>query len=228
MARLFLFDIDGTLIDGDGAGRASLARAVSETLGSATSLDGVSLAGNTDAAIVLDVLARAGHPARLGDERFNEVKRRYLAGLAGCVEKAAAKRVLPGVSALLERLRARGHPIGLATGNFREGARAKLAWCGLWDRFPVGGFGDERIGRADLVRDAIEAAEAHWGASFRPRDVLVIGDTPKDVASGKAVGAATLAVATGIHTLEELAATGPDVLLADFGDTEAVGRAIEI
>src|SRR5207248_2087626 len=107
---------------------------------------------------------------------------------------------------------------GLLTGNTRAGAQRKLAHFGLWDYFPFGGFGDDHLDRDDVARMALAEAESHLGAAVDPASVWVIGDTPLDVRCAKAVGANAVAVATGWHALEELHATGADLVLEHLAD----------
>jgi phosphoglycolate phosphatase-like HAD superfamily hydrolase len=108
--------------------------------------------------------------------------------------------------------------LGLLTGNILEGARLKLRSVGLEDHFKVGGFGSDSELRDDLPAVAIQRANQAWGANFRPSAVVVIGDTPRDVSCGKHGGTRTVAVATGRHDMESLAAEGPDRVLADLSD----------
>ena len=110
-------------------------------------------------------------------------------------------------------------PARAPTGNLHEGARIKLGFYGLDHYFPFGGFGDDHHDRDDVARDAVRAAVAHANGRSLTGPIWVIGDTPLDVACGRAIGARVLAVATGIHPREELVAAKPDVLLDDFSDT---------
>ena len=50
---------------------------------------------------------------------------------------------------------------------------------------------------------------------------VVIGDTPRDVSAGHAVGARVLAVATGNYDEEALRESGADHVLPDLRDTQA-------
>jgi len=124
--------------------------------------------------------------------------------------------ILPGVRKLIEKLSSQdGAFLGLLTGNFAEGARLKLQHYGLHHHFRMGGFGDEHLDRDDVARQALVELKAHL-PEVAPSDVWVIGDTPSDVKCGRAIGANTVAVATGMFELDQLASTKPDVLLSDL------------
>ena len=118
-------------------------------------------------------------------------------------------RVLPNVREILEHLRGRADVRSyLLTGNTRGGARAKLTHYDLMHYFPDGAFAEDAGDRADDRR-----ARAGAGAAARARSprtsVFVIGDTPHDIECANAIGARTIAVATGGYTLEELQAHRP-------------------
>jgi phosphoglycolate phosphatase len=108
--------------------------------------------------------------------------------------------------------------VGLLTGNVRAGAKAKLGHFGLFEHFRFGGFGDEHFDRDDVAREALAAIRASGHADVEPERIWVIGDTPLDVQCARAIGARVAAVATGMHTLEQLSAAQPDVVLPDLAD----------
>jgi phosphoglycolate phosphatase-like HAD superfamily hydrolase len=109
----------------------------------------------------------------------------------------------------------------LLTGNVRAGARAKLGHYNLYEHFAFGGFGDAHFDRDDVAREALASAMAHLGPRASPDRVWVIGDTPLDVRCARAIGAKVVAVATGLHTIDELSGHSPDLALSDFSDATA-------
>ena len=130
------------------------------------------------------------------------------------------KDVMPGIRELLPVLQSRDDVfLGLLTGNFEEAARIKLGHFGLWDYFRCGAFGDDAADRNKLVPFAVDRARTCGFGSFDYADVLVIGDTPHDVACAVAVGAQPVAVATGGFSVEQLRATGAPIVLEDLSDT---------
>lgn len=215
MPPLLLFDIDLTLIATSGAGRLALDRAFERVVGVPSATGGVRFDGRTDRAIIAEVLQRCGSPAA----RFPDVRDAYLEELPGALREKGGE-ILPGVEPLLDALARELPGIGLATGNLRAGARAKLGHFGLWHRFAAGGFGDDHTDRADLVRAGIAALAAAVGASPDPAAAVVIGDTPLDVAAARAAGARAVVVATGRYTAHDLRAAGADAVLPGFADLD--------
>lgn len=218
--HVILFDIDGTLIDSGGAGRRALSLAFQKAHAWENALDGVTLHGRTDPAIVETVYLKwQGRPPTPAETA--RVFGLYLKALPQILEKADGFRVLPGVGRLLARLSARGDAVtGLATGNIERGARLKLRRARLNRRFPFGGFGSDAKVRADIVRVAAGRAAALLPQGTRPTAWLV-GDTVHDVEAGKATGVRTVAVTTGGASAEALRAAGPDCLFRDLSDCGA-------
>ena len=114
--------------------------------------------------------------------------------------------------------------MGLLTGNFQVGAQLKLEFYKLDHHFEFGSFGDRHLDRNDVAREALKEARKRYDGTVDPDRVWVIGDTPADVRCGRAIGAQVIAVATGIYSLDELEATKPDCLFADFADPEPLLR----
>ncbi len=211
-----LFDIDGTLILSGGAGKAALEAALASEFGIAKVIDKLDLSGRTDRAITTDLFRL--HVIEETPENRRRLVGAYLHHLPRCLATHGG-RVLPGIAALLECLRARGDvAVGLLTGNIRAGARVKLGHFGLYDHFAFGGFGDEHLDRDDVAREALAEVQRHHNGAVRPERIWVVGDTPLDVRCARAIGARAVAVATGWHSREELAAHRPDLLLADLSD----------
>jgi phosphoglycolate phosphatase-like HAD superfamily hydrolase len=211
-----LFDIDGTLISSGGAGKAAMEAALRSEFGLAELVDQVPYSGRTDLAIGHDLLRCHGLEA--GQASWQRLRDAYLRHLPASLA-AHAGRVLPGIQALLQRLGERGDVVlGLLTGNIRAGARIKLGHYGLYDHFAFGGFGDDHLDRDDVARAALGALHAHLDGAADPARVWVIGDTPLDVRCARAIGARVAAVGTGWHSMGELAASRPDLLVEDFSD----------
>ena len=116
--------------------------------------------------------------------------------------------------------------MGLGTGNLEEGARIKLARADLMKYFRFGGYGSDSEDRPTVLRTAVQRAEKLAGRAFDPRDVVVIGDNSRDVQAGKAIGAVTVAVASGPMKFAELADTQPDHIYQDLSDTTTVVKVL--
>lgn len=223
--RLILFDIDGTLVRG-GPARGAFHVALEHAFGTAGAIDTHDFSGKTDPQIARELLLGAGlSPARV-DAGLEVLWERYLAELEARLAHTPMQR-LAGVPELIDALEASGRAaLGLVTGNIVHGARLKLGSVGLADRFRVGGFGSDHEVRNHLPGIAIARAREAWGRDF-PRDsVWIVGDTPLDVACGRHEGVRTLAVATGRHRADELAACGADVVVEDLSALEPTLRTL--
>lgn len=214
-----LFDIDGTLLNSGGAGQAAMEHALEEVFGITGPTEGIGYAGRTDRAITTDMLRYHNvEPTEDVLAGFMEV---YLAQLPHELS-ARPGLVLPGVGELLEQLSQHSNVmLGLLTGNFRRGAEVKLNHFGLLHYFEHGGFGDRHRDRDDVARVAASEVRAAVGDET-PVEFLVIGDTPADIQCGRAIDAVTIAVATGVYSRDDLAATSPDHLFDDFSDVSRV------
>ena len=228
MTRLILFDIDGTLVLTGGAGGRAMARAFQEVFGFSNGLGSISMAGRTDAWIVSQMLAGHGIvDAGAELERFLDVYLGYLA--TEVLQPNVEKRVLPGVRSLLDLLAIRDDVhLALLTGNYRRGAEIKLEHFDLWRYFGAGAYGDDSHDRNGLLWMAMANVEAAGGPRVRPSEVVIIGDTPLDVAVAVAGGARSLGVATGNYDVDTLIASGADAALPDLSDGEAVLRALSL
>jgi len=204
---VLLFDIDGTLLHAGGAGRRAVARVFGERFERREVFDDVRFHGMTDRAIVRGGLVRAGLAA--DEAAIDAICTAYLAALAEEVPRAVDFRVMPGVAALLDALARRpGLAVGLGTGNLRDGARIKLEHAGLYHHFAFGGFGCDAEDRAALLRIGAERGAGHLGIGLDACRIVVIGDTPKDVAAAQAIGAESVAVETSGFRAPELLAAG--------------------
>lgn len=212
--RLFLFDIDGTLLLSGGAGEAALEDAMEARFGSRDGLQSITLAGATDAAIARQLLAF--HEVEATMEEIQHFLDLYLESLHRRLPQHPGT-LLPGIVELLDLLRATpGAALGLLTGNLRRGAEIKLSHFGVWDYFEFGAFADDHADRNQLGPFALARAQAHHGLEFSPRQTYILGDTPRDIECGRAIGAWTVAIATGQYSVAELAEHQPDYLLADL------------
>lgn len=218
--RLLLWDIDSTLINSGGAGVISLRRIVAQRYGVDDDLADIEFAGRTDAHIARSILTKYG--SALNDESVSGFLAEYLHGLSELLPQTNG-RVLPGVIEILERMRAKDDRVlGLLTGNLKRGAELKLRRYGLWEYFELGAFADDHHDRNELGAFARTRACERHNFEFAPSAIDVIGDTPHDIACGKAIGARTIAVATGSSSSAELAAHKPDFVFEDFSDFDAV------
>ena len=217
---LTLFDIDGTLLCGEGSGRGAMIQAASELFNRPDIFDNLSFAGGVDSSIVRTAIAGAGLP--VNHRRVARLHARYVRRLIRTLQQAPGY-VCPGVPEIVRAAQQVSH-VGLLTGNWVDGARAKLRALDLWDDFDgcVGAFGGDAQDRNDLVPIAWMRARRRWENISR---VIVIGDTPADVRCAKAgnaklqahgVEVLSVAVETGFASREAIAAAEPDLQISDF------------
>lgn len=214
-----LFDIDGTLLSSGGAGQAAMEVALESVFGITDPTEGIPFAGRTDRGIVSDLMQF--HGVENSDANWDRFVDAYLERLP---HELASRDglILPGVEALLADLHQRESlTMGLLTGNFRRGAELKLDHYQLHDYFCGGGFGDDHFDRDDVAKASLADVR---GKNELPSDaeVWVIGDTPADVKCGRAINATVVAVATGLHSIDDLEACDPDFLCEDFADVELI------
>jgi len=222
--KLVLFDIDGTLVWTDGAGRRAIHHALSEVFGASGPPD-YRFDGKTDPQIVRDLMRFAGHNDDHIDAQMEAVFGRYIDRLRAELGAPGYRpRVMPGVFELLDALEPRRDVVlGLLTGNLADGARAKLEAVGIDPaRFRIGAFGSDHEERPSLPEVARRRFREQLGLDVPGHDCVIIGDTPADVTCGRAVGARAIGVATGRYSVEELASHGAAAVFADLSDTEVV------
>lgn len=229
MRTLVLFDIDGTLLWTDGAGRAAIRRALLDEMGTTGPIDGFRFDGKTDPQIIRELMGAARHPHAESAHHIQAVCGQYVQLLGAELERHRANiRVFPGVFELLDRLEARDDVlIGLLTGNMAHGAALKLRAAGIApERFRVGAFGSDAADRQALPAIAIERATNLLGRRPQGKAVVIVGDTPADMTCGKGVGARAVGVATGAYSVEQLLAAGAHRAFRSLADVEAVIGAI--
>jgi len=230
--RLILFDIDGTLLWTNGAGRRAIHRALLDETGTAGPIEGYRFDGKTDPQIVRELLTLAGHPECDSEDRIAAVCRRYVELLTAELAKPTqATRLYPGITdllAALEPYEADGRAlVGLLTGNVQHGAALKLRSAGVDPaRFAVGAFGSDSHARADLPAVAAKRAAERTGRRFTGADLVIVGDTPDDVACARPMEARTVAVATGFFDTTALRAAGATHVFQTLSDTRAVLEAL--
>lgn len=229
MRLLFLFDIDGTLLNTGGAGFFALRDGFCEAFDSDPSLfPKLNLHGATDRGVAMGLFEQF----EIAHTPENEI--RFFDAYHGHLERnltlESGSVAIPGVIDLLDVLRDEtDHAVGLLTGNISRGAYTKVDAFGIGrERFPFGAFGDDHHDRNELGPIGISRASDLTGHRFTSESTIIIGDTPKDIACARACGAKAVAVTTGGFDEEQLAKFSPDLLLHDLADSldsmESLGR----
>jgi phosphoglycolate phosphatase-like HAD superfamily hydrolase len=208
MVRVALFDIDGTLIQSGGAGEKAFGRVCEAEFGVPNGSARLQFAGRTDPSIVRDFFQQHEiDPTAANFQRFFDRYVFHLDHLLGELNGS----VLPGVHEMIRELSALPKPplIGLLTGNIRLGAQIKLSHYRLWDTFRTGGFGDDHEDRNQIAVVARARASRVLRGSLDGGEILVIGDTPRDIECARAINARSLAVATGKYSAAQLQRESP-------------------
>ena len=227
--RLVLWDVDGTLMNSRGAIRKARARALRSVYGIEGEIRRVAGGGMTDPQLTLETVALHGWTEDAALAHLDAFRDAYLAHLEESRALLAADlEVLPGVHATIERLHDLDVAQSLLTGNYEAAARLKVSAAGLDLHldFELGAFGSDNRDRLCLVPVALEKARRRLSPSIGPRDIVVIGDSPRDIACARAGGARAVAVATGPHPASELATFEPDALLERLDESNGMITAL--
>lgn len=221
--KIILFDIDGTLLRGHGIGSRAMLRAGRKICGDLFGLEGINMGGSLDPLIYAEAARAMGlADAHTLHDAFRDC---YLEELK--LELARASRrceLLPGVTELLGKLQ--GHDeiaVGLLTGNYRRAVPIKFEAVGLPEHsFIAGAFGDDASSRPDLVPVALARFATALGRETHPRDVTIVGDTPRDVDCALKNGCRCLAVETGYHARADLEAVGASLVVQNLAEPVAL------
>ena len=202
---VLLFDIDGTLLQSHGVGRRSVTAALKDLVGDVFDFSDISFSGKTDPQIFREVLEAAGRcgldTEGADPDRFAEL---YHAEMTTRLPQATVE-ALPGAVDLVRQLAEDGAEMGLLTGNLEPIAYNKIGRIGLEQSlFPFGAFGSDDADRNALPAVGARRATAHLGREVDPADLVIIGDTPRDIACAHGAGAFAVAVATGRYDASQL------------------------
>lgn len=222
--KLFLFDIDGTILHTHGSGRKAVEYALERVFGRPISSEPVSFSGKTDPLIFLELLEHygLGSGGDGGDGVMDALLQHYRDKMRETLPSHAIT-LLPGVAELLDALA--GHDdahLALLTGNVEDMAFLKLEQVGLAHHFTFGAFGSDSHHRPDLPAVAAQRAFDRTGRTFRGHDVIIIGDTEHDIHCGRGIGAYAVAVCTGRYDRAALSPHGPDLLLESLEDPQPI------
>jgi phosphoglycolate phosphatase-like HAD superfamily hydrolase len=220
--KLYLFDVDLTLILTAGCGRRAFAKAFQEISGVSQIVEKISMTGKTDTAILKEAL-QLGGLTEISSEIENLFWKRYLGYLKRELNRSKEAQINPGIPAILNSLSEDSSCcLGLLTGNIRAGAKIKLEHFGLWSCFPTGGFGDDAEDRSMVAQIAAARCSQEYNFRFEPENIYVIGDSLLDISCAKAIHAQAVAVATGVHDYETLQAQKPYAVFKNFSNPESI------
>ena len=225
--QLLLFDIDGTLLRSNGAGKAFLTMALEDTFGTVGPCDNYQMAGKTDPLIISDLMGAAGKEAGEVDQQLSAVYERMMFH-AQTILSEKTITPCPGIPELLEALRYRDDVlVGLLTGNIEGTAPLKLAAAGIDPSiFRVGAYGSDHKDRNQLPTFALRRATELTNITFTGQNTTIIGDTPADIACARTIGARVVAVGSGSYSSATLQKFKPDFLFDNLSNREIALEAL--
>ncbi|TVQ77331.1 MAG: hypothetical protein EA380_07480, partial [Phycisphaeraceae bacterium] len=197
---LILFDIDGTLLTTSGVGIHAMGAAGRRLYSADFDEHCVEYAGRLDPLIITDLLIK--HDQEPTPEAIERFRHAYGSELEALLHTPGIAQPCPGVVELIDTLeQIESLTLGLLTGNYPETGRRKLSACGLDpDRFPIAAWGCDSPhnpgAREHLPPVAIDRFHRTGARRIGPEQVVIIGDTPHDIACGRAHACRTIGVAT--------------------------------
>ena len=204
---VLLFDIDGTLLQSHGVGRRSVNAALTDLVGETFDFSDITFSGKTDQQIfreVLEAAERCGLDVGDVEESAARFGAFYHREMTSRLPDATVES-LPGAVDLVRQLDADGVELGLLTGNLEPIAYQKIERIGLGrDEFPFGAFGNDHHDRNELPRIGASRASERFGRDVATEDLVIIGDTPRDIVCAHRSGATAVAVATGRYSVDDL------------------------
>lgn len=222
--KLVLFDIDGTLIYHVGVRKweEQYYEGLRKVYGITGEYDVMQYNGTVERLLAWNLVKQSG---KLNRKQFLEKFPEYVDVMHGFLERWGKDtklfKIIPEAVTFVLLLKEKQPNIvrGILSGNARKIAEWKLSHTGLSSYFSFGLYGDEADDRVELAGQVFSKAKSQFGLDLKPKDVVIIGDTVFDIRCGKAIGAITIAVTTGMHgSPEELAREKPDFLVNSLMD----------
>lgn len=217
MKKLFLFDIDGTLIRSGGAGKRSFDKAFQELFGIRDAFKNVDMHGMLDPIIFNN--AAQYHKIK-SNGHFVKFKKLYIKHLKEESKRIETWRKIEGIIDFLKKYKNQAY-FALLTGNIFEGAKIKLQTMKLWEYFDtpeVGAYGDHAKERVLLGEIALDNIKKIKGLSFNSDNIYVFGDTKHDIAVAKHIKAKSVALTSGGISEGELKRHNPDYIADNYND----------
>jgi phosphoglycolate phosphatase len=220
MPYLILFDIDHTLLFEKSAHRMAFHMAMNDVYGTKVSIDDIPHAGMTDQQIIVEVLKLHGIKENNITDKLDICKNRMCEIFFQHVSKDTIE-MMPGVKELLFDLQKNGHKTALVTGNLECIAKKKMEVAEISQFFPIGGFGSDSFERKELIKLSITRSEQYYHQRFH-NNVILIGDTLRDMIAGREAHIRTIGVATGSTPTEELQKTTAHLVVKNLLEREKI------
>lgn len=180
-----------------------------------------SVEGWIDNQIILETVIRHGISEKEAKRKLPQTTK-VMAEYFLTHRKEGKYLLLPGVKEILISLQKKGILTGLLTGNVEEIAWGKIEEAGIKNFFQFGAFGNEVYKRVDLINLAHQRAEKLMRRKLLLKGLVIVGDTPLDVACAKEGGIESIAIASGPHPLEELSSAGADLVLKSLKEKDKI------
>lgn len=219
MKKLFLFDIDNTLVRNSTVHRTSFLESVRRNYHIEPDFEGIDLFGQTDSSILLSLLKKYNIEESFKSSSFIRCQR----SMENIYKHNAASdtvKAISGVKELLDALEDKVN-LGIVSGNFEKIAWLKLKKTGMQKYFNGGGFGSDSTDRSECVKIAVERAGNHYDISHK-NNVIVFGDTPKDIIAAHKAGCVAVGIATGHFSFNELAEYKPEYLFDNYNERNKI------
>ena len=219
--KLLLFDIDGTLLVSNGAGRRAMKSSLPRILNlDSVNLEGIDFGGRTDPQIIRDILLTNGIDAKDVDDLLPDALEAYVTAFQANFQDDYVT-ALSGAIDLIEALSEMDHiQLAVLTGNVHPTAYTKLEAIGVAEYFPFGAFGSDHADRYQLPEIALQRALDHNGHNYVEKNIVIIGDTKHDILCGRHLNVFSVAVSTGHYHADDLSNYGPDLLLENLSNIE--------
>jgi phosphoglycolate phosphatase-like HAD superfamily hydrolase len=224
--KLIIFDLDQTLVDFAQLHNEVTHRLLKEFFGVEAWLTEVEHAGRSQRDGMRNLAELKGVTRTAFDSSIDRMLERFGIDFAAGMPAEPSRHVLPGAVELLDGLSRAGHVLALYTGDAPGVVEAVLQATGLSRYFSYRFSGTQVKQRHEMVKMAIERAEADFRSRFEGRSVVVIGDSLRDVECGRLFGAFAIGVATGYYSAQELAAAGADLVVGSLQEKKVVLDAI--
>lgn len=215
--KAYFFDIDGTLLNSSGAGRKAIEKTFSESFSIEKVKKTRDYAGRTDMGILNEIFNL--HSVPLNPINVEQFYCEYAKNLEYFLQKNKGF-LLTGVKETLQQVNGFSNTlVSVLTGNCKQGAFLKLKFNDIFKEFNLtkAVFGDSYNDRNKLASKALEnTKEYFFDSKVKANQILIVGDTPHDVACAKSIGAKSLAVCSGFSSKKELENSNPDYLVDDL------------
>jgi phosphoglycolate phosphatase-like HAD superfamily hydrolase len=225
--KLIIFDLDQTLVDFLSVHDETTHRLFKEFFNTDVSLTEIDFTGKSLKENFHELARLKKVPEDIFQKKSQQLLQSYGNVFSKSLPSNGVKYILPGAKELLNELSKTDHIIALYTGDSPRIVRSVFRVTGLGKYFKICFYGTEVETRPDMVRLAIEEAKKITGRDFKNKEIVIIGDSIRDIECGKLFNALTIAVATGFHSRAQLLAAGPDYLFTNLKDRSKVLMAID-